>query len=329
MAGLLPSSPDTSDADPGDPRVIGLDSDAADELLSALSSRTARRVLAALHEEPTTPAALAERVDTSLQNAQYHLGSLEEAGIVEVVGTAYSEKGREMKVYGPSDRALVVVAGREEETNGLRALLSRLVGGVGVLGVASLVVDRLLGGPTAEFSPFAMGSDGGAEGQSGEYTAEAGDGGSATGGGGADGDAGDDADSSDTGDDAGDDAGEYDASADGNESVTVSEPTETADGTTAGVQTEATVEEGAATQTPTETARSDAATETYAETATAADDGGTTTQTAADAATEVSGGVFDAGGQSLVDVLVASPGFLFFLGGVAVLLVALYVRSRR
>ncbi|WP_224270422.1 helix-turn-helix domain-containing protein [Haloprofundus salinisoli] len=326
MAGLLPSTPDTSDADPGDPRVIGLDSDAADELLSALSSRTARRVLAALHEEPTTPAALAERVDTSLQNVQYHLGSLEDAGIVEVVGTAYSEKGREMKVYGPSDSALVVVAGREEETNGLRALLSRLVGGVGVLGVASLVVDRLLGGPTADFSPFATGSEGGAGGQSGEYTAGSGDGDSATGGGGVGGDAGDGADAEESDDG---DAGEYDVSADGNESVTVSEPTETADATTAGApEAETTVEEGAAaTRTPAETAQSDAATETFAETA--ADGGRTTTQAAADSATEVSGELLDAGGQSLVDVLAVSPGFLFFLGGVAVLLVALYVRSRR
>ncbi|WP_224448077.1 ArsR/SmtB family transcription factor [Haloprofundus salilacus] len=308
MAGLLPSTPDTANADPGDPRVIGLDSDAADELLSALSSRTARRVLAELHEEPTTPAELADRVDTSLQNVQYHLGNLEDAGIVEVVGTAYSEKGREMKVYGPSDRALVVVAGREEETNGLRALLSRLVGGVGVLGVASLVVDRLLGGPTAEFSPFAIGSSGGAKGQSGENT---------SGGAGSDGDAG-------SGGGSGDDGGAVDS---GGATETADKATETADGA-ADTAAETTMEEGTeSTRTLTDAPQTADSTEVATESTAA--DSGETTRTAADTAVDFGGEVLDAGGPTLLDVLVASPGFLFFLGGVAVLLVALFVRYRR
>ena len=141
MAGLLPSKPDIDPSD--EPRVVGLDSDAADELIDALSSTTTREVLAALHEEPAAASALAERVNTSLQNVQYHLRKLEDAGLVEVGDTVYSEKGREMNVYVPADRALVVVAGRQEETSGLKAALSRLLGGVGVLGVASVLVDRL------------------------------------------------------------------------------------------------------------------------------------------------------------------------------------------
>mgnify|MGYP006289590835 FL=1 len=148
MADLLPSTSDASGPSSDDPRVIGLDSDAADDLLSALSSRTARRILAELHEEPASPSALADRIDSSLQNTQYHLEKLEDSGLIEVGDTVYSEKGREMNVYVPADRALVVVAGREEETTGLKATLRRLLGGVGVLGVASLVVDRVLGGPT-------------------------------------------------------------------------------------------------------------------------------------------------------------------------------------
>ena len=44
---LLPSSPDVSPD--SDPRLVGLDSDEADELMTALSSETARRLLAELH----------------------------------------------------------------------------------------------------------------------------------------------------------------------------------------------------------------------------------------------------------------------------------------
>jgi DNA-binding transcriptional ArsR family regulator len=158
MADLLPSRPDTS-ADEADPRVIGLDSEDADDLLSALSSDTAREVLATLHEEPDTPANVADRVDTSLQNAQYHLGNLEDAGLIEVVDTVYSEKGREMNRYAPADRPLVVFAGREEESRGLEGALKNLLGAVGVLGLASLLVQWY-----ADGSPFAARTGGGGDG---------------------------------------------------------------------------------------------------------------------------------------------------------------------
>ncbi len=145
MAGLLPSSPDTSGVEDAEPRVIGIEGDDADALIGALSSETARSMLAALHDEPATPSAVAARVDTSLQNAQYHLGKLEAADLIREVGTAYSEKGREMSVYAPSDAPLVVVAGTEEETSGLRTALSRLLGAVAALGVGSVVVEQFLG----------------------------------------------------------------------------------------------------------------------------------------------------------------------------------------
>jgi DNA-binding transcriptional ArsR family regulator len=145
MADLLPSTPDLSAAEEADPRVVGVDSDDAEALISALSSETAREVLAALHDDPANPAALADEVDTSLQNVQYHLENLVDAGVVEVVDTVYSEKGREMDVYAPSDAPLVVYAGAEEEASGLRAALSRLVGGVAALAVGSVVVQALVG----------------------------------------------------------------------------------------------------------------------------------------------------------------------------------------
>ncbi|WP_258555398.1 ArsR/SmtB family transcription factor, partial [Halopelagius longus] len=138
MAPLLRTASDT-EVDAG-PRVIGLDDDDADEILSVLSSATARRILATLHEDPANAAALADEVDTSLQNVQYHLGRLADAGAVEVVDTVYSEKGREMKVYAPSDKPLVVVAADSEETTGLVASLRRLLAAVGLVGLASLVV---------------------------------------------------------------------------------------------------------------------------------------------------------------------------------------------
>jgi DNA-binding transcriptional ArsR family regulator len=169
--GLLPSEPDVSgDTDAG-PRVVGVDSEDADALLSALSSGTARRILARLHEDPAPPSRVADGVDTSLQNVQYHLERLEEAGAVEVVGTAYSEKGREMDLYAPADQPLVIFAGREEQSSGLRAALRRLVGGVGALAFGAVLVQEAFGegmlptfGTTGAGGGAADGGDGGGPG---------------------------------------------------------------------------------------------------------------------------------------------------------------------
>ena len=157
MGRLLPSQSD-SEVDAA-PRVVGLDDDDAEDLLSALSSTTARRLLAALHDEQTNPAALADSVDTSLQNVQYHLDRLDSAGVIEVIDTVYSEKGREMDVYAPADRPLVVVAADEDETSGVSDVLTRLLGGVAVVGLASLLAQYLVDGV-----PFGAMTGGGGDG---------------------------------------------------------------------------------------------------------------------------------------------------------------------
>ncbi|QZY01019.1 winged helix-turn-helix domain-containing protein [Halobaculum rubrum] len=148
-----------------DPRVIGVDGDDADDVLAALSSDTARAILSALHDSPGPASDVADRVDTSLQNTQYHLKRLREAGVVEVVDTAYSQKGREMDVYAPADGPLVLVAGPESEASGVRATLSRLLGGVGAVGLGAVVVETVLDGPFAPAVGF--GSAGGADGAGG------------------------------------------------------------------------------------------------------------------------------------------------------------------
>jgi DNA-binding transcriptional ArsR family regulator len=141
---LLPSEPDTAAADDAEPRVVGVESDDADELIGALSSTTARRLLCELHENPAPPAELADRVDTSLQNVQYHLEKLEAAGAVTVVDTAYSQKGREMDVYAPADRPLVIFAG-DDDTTSIRTVLTRLLGGFAALAFASAAVQYRFG----------------------------------------------------------------------------------------------------------------------------------------------------------------------------------------
>lgn len=140
MSGLLPTGTGASSEQDGEPRTLWLDSDDTGELLSSLSSETARAILTELHDEPGTASEIASRVDTSLQNARHHLSNLEQADVIRIADTRYSKKGREMNVYAPSEEPLVVFVGRKERKHTFLDSLRGLVTTVGVLGLVSLLV---------------------------------------------------------------------------------------------------------------------------------------------------------------------------------------------
>jgi DNA-binding transcriptional ArsR family regulator len=153
MGGIFPLRETVSLGEDRDPRLIELDEDVADEVFDALSSRTTRTIFAELHASPQTASDLAEVTDTSVQNAQYHLEKLVAADLVEVVDTWYSERGTEMKVYAPTDEALVLLAGEDTE-GALRSLLKRVVGVLAVLlpgsAVVAILADRLTAPDSAQ-----------------------------------------------------------------------------------------------------------------------------------------------------------------------------------
>lgn len=142
MSSLLPlkSAPDSLADRDVDPKLVGFEDAAADEILTVVSSTTARRVLAALYDEPRTASELAETVETSVQNVSYHLTRLQDAELIEVVDTWYSQQGREMDVYAPAHGALVLFAGAERTRPSLSSALGRLFGGVGAVAVASAAI---------------------------------------------------------------------------------------------------------------------------------------------------------------------------------------------
>jgi DNA-binding transcriptional ArsR family regulator len=131
-------------------RVLDVDGEETDEVIDALSSETSRAMFRTLFEKPATPSEIAERVDTSVQNVNYHVSNLETAGLVEPIDTRYSEKGNEMTVYGPATDPLVFV-GNHDIRPGVERSLSNVVSGLAVLGLASLFVqwgaERLVDSP--------------------------------------------------------------------------------------------------------------------------------------------------------------------------------------
>ena len=134
--------------DERDPRLVDIDDERADDVFDTLSSETTRAIFLELHSDPQTVSDLASATGTSVQNVQYHVEKLTDAGLVEVVDIWYSERGTEMSVYAPRDGALVLVAGDEDNVS-LRQVLERLVGAIGVLVPASAVVTWLTARQTA------------------------------------------------------------------------------------------------------------------------------------------------------------------------------------
>jgi DNA-binding transcriptional ArsR family regulator len=147
MSGLLPSQAeeDVSVEGDGELRVLSLTDDDAEDLIGSISSETARSILTALEDSPATASELAETVSTSLQNVRHHLGNLEEAGLVEVADTRYSVKGREMKVYAPTQDSLVVCVGSEDNKERFLDSLEGFVGALAALAVGALAVQRAFG----------------------------------------------------------------------------------------------------------------------------------------------------------------------------------------
>lgn len=85
--------------------------DGTTDVLQTVSSDTAQRILVTLDEEPATASDIAEAIDTSIQNAEYHLDRLCETDLVEPVDTWYSAKGTEMTVYALAAEELLVQFG--------------------------------------------------------------------------------------------------------------------------------------------------------------------------------------------------------------------------
>jgi DNA-binding transcriptional ArsR family regulator len=110
MASALPHQPRVDHAPRKQTGITIADDEPAD-VLQALTSETAQKILRTLGDEPGTASDIADAVDTSLQNVQYHLNRLCETDLVEPVETWYSAKGKEMTVYALTTKRLVIELG--------------------------------------------------------------------------------------------------------------------------------------------------------------------------------------------------------------------------
>lgn len=78
-------------------------------ITQTIANDTARKILELLAESPMSTSNIAKKLDIPLTTAQYNIEKLMEAGLVVIEKTKYSEKGREVKLYAPAKRMIVLV----------------------------------------------------------------------------------------------------------------------------------------------------------------------------------------------------------------------------
>jgi DNA-binding transcriptional ArsR family regulator len=144
--GVTPSWPEG----PTPPRTDGViilepGDEKAQKIAKAIASRTAGEILQLLKEGSHASTQIAESLSIPITTVQYHLENLVDAGIITIVEKRWSQKGREVKVYGLRDQMLIVVP----RGGDLRGILLRYGALFAVVALASIVLALL--GPA--FSP--------------------------------------------------------------------------------------------------------------------------------------------------------------------------------
>jgi hypothetical protein len=76
--------------------------------------------------------------------------------LIGVIETAYSAQGNELKIYGPTNRSVVVFTGDDETASSLRRFLREVSPVLGVLGVMSVIVETLVSNLVSDSSSSAV-----------------------------------------------------------------------------------------------------------------------------------------------------------------------------
>ncbi|MCX9025434.1 MAG: winged helix-turn-helix domain-containing protein [Candidatus Methanoperedens sp.] len=79
------------------------------KITQVISNDTARQIIELLADAPLSASDIAERLQAPLTTVTYNLENLDSVGLIKVEKIKYSEKGREIKIYAPVRKLIVVV----------------------------------------------------------------------------------------------------------------------------------------------------------------------------------------------------------------------------
>ncbi|HJJ48514.1 MAG TPA: helix-turn-helix domain-containing protein [Methanocorpusculum sp.] len=124
--------------------VIEQGSSEAQKIAKAMSSPTASDLYNKLADAPATASALAQTTGLPLTTVKYHLENLLEAGVIEVVKTRFSEKGREMKIYGVADKVVIFAPPQSKSAGAILKKYGVIAGGIAIASAFTALIPRVL-----------------------------------------------------------------------------------------------------------------------------------------------------------------------------------------
>ena len=113
------------------------------KITQVISNDMARKIIELLADAPLSASDIAERLATPLTTIVYNLENLESVGLIRVDKIKYSEKGREVKIYAPI-RKLIVVVPEKTDRKSITDILRKYVGVVLAAVLASSIIEFLL-----------------------------------------------------------------------------------------------------------------------------------------------------------------------------------------
>jgi len=130
-----------NDAIPADEKLLILPlGEESKKITQVISNDTARQILELLADAPLSASDIAERLKVPLTTIVYNLENLEKVGLIRVEKIKYSEKGREVKIYAPV-RKLIVVVPEKADKKSVADLIRKYMGVILAAILASSIIE--------------------------------------------------------------------------------------------------------------------------------------------------------------------------------------------
>src|SRR5659263_183654 len=127
--------------DPGNEKLLILPlGEESRKITQVISNDTARHIIELLADAPLSASDIAQRLQAPLTTIAYNLENLKSVGLVKVERIKYSEKGREVKIYAPV-RKLIVVVPEKTDRRSVADLLRKYLGVILAAVLASSLIE--------------------------------------------------------------------------------------------------------------------------------------------------------------------------------------------
>ncbi|MBN2488995.1 MAG: winged helix-turn-helix transcriptional regulator [Methanosarcinaceae archaeon] len=114
------------------------------KITQTLSNDTSLKILELLAQKSLSATEIADELEIALTTVKYNLDALIECDLIKVKQTRWSQKGREIKIYEPVQKLIVVVPGRRNpDRSSIAGILRKYLGIVAAAVFASAGVEYL------------------------------------------------------------------------------------------------------------------------------------------------------------------------------------------